>query len=196
MDGDEILGSTALLGGVDTALLLKKRDQGRTLSTIQRYGEDLPETLILLQEDGSLTVGGGLAEAKKAELWAEIEGLLKDHPGLTTEEIREATDRRKAEVISVLRWVYDQGRLTREGTGKKGDAFRHYLREFRSPVPGLYMGTAGTETRNDLSTRKDSPYSVPAFSGSKAKTESKPPGLGTESAKPRIEILEEIPCEP
>ena len=41
-EGDEVLGSTALLAAVDTAIFLKKREQGRTLSTIQRYGENIP----------------------------------------------------------------------------------------------------------------------------------------------------------
>jgi hypothetical protein len=41
-DGDDILGSTALLGGVDTSIHIKKREQRRTFFTIQRYGGTSP----------------------------------------------------------------------------------------------------------------------------------------------------------
>ena len=42
--GDAILGSTAILGSVDTALILKRGEKYRTLESIQRYGTDLEET--------------------------------------------------------------------------------------------------------------------------------------------------------
>jgi hypothetical protein len=44
--GDAILGSTALFGGVDTALMMRRREAGRTLESIQRYGTDLVEIVI------------------------------------------------------------------------------------------------------------------------------------------------------
>jgi len=185
-DGDEILGSTALLGAVDTALFLKKRDQGRTLSTLQRYGDDLGELLVLLQEDGSLITGGSLAEVKRADVWAEIENVLKDRSEMTTEEIREATDRRKAEVIFALKWAYEMGRISRQGTGRRGDAFRYSLQSFCSAVPAIYMGMAGTETKNELSARKDLTYSVPENCGSQAETEQNSLDLGTETERLRF----------
>ena len=59
---DDILGSTGLLGGVDTTILIKKRESRRTFSTIQRYHKDdegdLPETVIELNSDGSLSAKG------------------------------------------------------------------------------------------------------------------------------------------
>ena len=66
-DGDEILGSTALLGGVDTSIHIKKRDKRRTFFTIQRYGEDIEETVIELQEDGSLEAVGPEVEIEEAK---------------------------------------------------------------------------------------------------------------------------------
>src|SRR6185503_1991404 len=45
-DGDDILGSTALLGGVDTLVQIKKHDKRRAFFTIQRYGDDIGETVI------------------------------------------------------------------------------------------------------------------------------------------------------
>ncbi|NIM99495.1 MAG: AAA family ATPase [candidate division Zixibacteria bacterium] len=133
-DGDEILGSTGLLGGVDTAIILKKRNQRRTFSTIQRYGDNVPETVILLNEDCSLSLGGTLVEARKQEIWDQIKSILDDHPGLTEPEIVEETDCRKADASAALRWALDQNQTYREGAGKRGDPFRYFL----PPVPPVY----------------------------------------------------------
>ncbi len=46
IDGDAILGSQAIFGAVDTAILLKRCDHFRTVRSIQRYGDDLPETIL------------------------------------------------------------------------------------------------------------------------------------------------------
>ena len=66
-DGDDILGSTALLGGVDTLVQIKKRDKRRTFFTIQRYGEDIPETVIELKADGALEAAGTRQEVELEE---------------------------------------------------------------------------------------------------------------------------------
>lgn len=142
-DGDEILGSTALLGAVDTAILLKKREQGRTLSTVQRYGENLPETVIVLGEDYSLSVAGTLDDAKKEGVWAEIRTALETSPGLTESEIIEAVNCRKIETASALRWALSKQMVTREGTGKRGAPFRYKM---LPPVPPIYIREGERET--------------------------------------------------
>ena len=43
---DAILGSTAFFAAVDTALIMKRSDLYRTLHSRQRYGADLPETIL------------------------------------------------------------------------------------------------------------------------------------------------------
>ena len=43
---DAILGSTALFGGVDTALVMKRSERYRTIQSVQRYGTDLLETVL------------------------------------------------------------------------------------------------------------------------------------------------------
>ena len=126
-DGDEILGSTALLGAVDTAIILKKRDQGRTISTVQRYGENMPETVILLGQDYFLTIAGSLEAAKKQHIWLQIKPILEDHPGLIEQEIIEAASCRKVDTASALRWAFHQKLVSREGAGKRGDPFKYFL---------------------------------------------------------------------
>src|SRR5262245_49624767 len=44
--GDNILGSTAIFAAVDTALIMQRTERDRTISSILRYGEDLPETVL------------------------------------------------------------------------------------------------------------------------------------------------------
>src|SRR5262245_17584786 len=46
--GDAILGSTAIFGAVDTALLLRRSEKYRTLASLQRYGADLEEITVTL----------------------------------------------------------------------------------------------------------------------------------------------------
>jgi hypothetical protein len=137
MDGDEILGSTALLGAVDTAILFKQREQGRTLSTIQRYGENIPETVLSLNSDFSLTTEGTLDEARKNQIWEQMKDLLEAQAGLIEAEIIEQTRFRKIEVSAALRWALNQTPplVTREGQGKKGDPFKYNL----PPLPPAHI---------------------------------------------------------
>jgi hypothetical protein len=143
-DGDEVLGSTALLGAVDTAIFLKKRDERRTFSTIQRYGENLPETVLTMAEDFSLSVQGSLAEAKRTDIWERIKSLLEENSGQTEVEIAENLGIRKMEVSITLRWALRQEPplLERQGEGKRGKPFLFfysavpaYIREQREQKP-------------------------------------------------------------
>jgi hypothetical protein len=135
-DGDEILGSTAILGAVDTAIILKKRDQARTFSTIQRYGEDVPETLLLLNSDYSLTVGGTLEETKEKETWDKICTVIEALPEITEPEIIDRVEGRGADKAKVLRWALNQTPplVQRHGARKKGDPYRYFLPPM-SPAP-------------------------------------------------------------
>jgi len=52
---------------VDTSIHIKKREKRRTLFSIQRYGQDFPETVITLKEDGSLEATGSREEVEIQE---------------------------------------------------------------------------------------------------------------------------------
>jgi hypothetical protein len=149
-DGDEVLGSTALLGAVDTCIIIKKRDERRTFSTIQRYGGNLPETLISLGSDFSLISEGTLTDAKRREIWQNIEVVLEDKPGLTEPEITETLSLRKGEVSATLQWARNQSKplLEREGQGRKGNPFRYFLR-ILPPLPHyICTGELGKEHKS------------------------------------------------
>ena len=123
--GDAILGSTALFGSVDCHLSMKKRQNGRTISSTQRYGEDLPETVIELdKETGVILDKGDLQSAILAEVKAEIINCLNPGERLTTAEIRDRiTNRNGGQISRAIAALLAEGTLSRIGTGKKNDPY-------------------------------------------------------------------------
>ena len=140
--GDEILGSTAILGSVDTALIVKRGEQHRTIRSVQRYGQDLPETVLTMDPD-SFLVSASISK-HEADIEIASQSILSFVDGLdepaSRDQILEAVDARRAVVIAALKTLVDRGELARSGEGKKGNPFLF----FRS-YPGV-----GTAERNPL----------------------------------------------
>ncbi len=81
-DGDAVLGSTGLFGAVDTLLEIRRRDGVRSLSTIQRYGEDLEPTIVVLDPDTyRLILEGSTAECDLKR----VEAAMQEHFATLTE---------------------------------------------------------------------------------------------------------------
>ena len=79
---DELLGSTAARGNVDTTLHMRREGGQRVLRTEQRYGDDLPQTVLALDPDTQrIENGGAITEAKARELKAEILEVIASHDG-------------------------------------------------------------------------------------------------------------------
>jgi hypothetical protein len=144
-DGDDILGSTALLGGVDTSIHIKKRDKRRSFFTIQRYGEDTPETVIELKADGSLEAVGSRQEVEIKETVPLILEALTEG-SLVEKEIWEHVGRNHETVAKALRQLVEAGPVSRTGSGKKGDPYRY--EKILSCSPQDTMGRAGRESEN------------------------------------------------
>ncbi len=142
-DGDDILGSTGLLGGVDTSVHIKKRDKTRrTFFTIQRYGEDISETVLTLQADGSLEAAGSREDVETRETVPLILEVLEEGP-LTVDKIWERVERQHGLVSKALKILVEGGQVNKTGTGKKGNPFVYEKNSlFPSPV---YMGEGGKE---------------------------------------------------
>jgi hypothetical protein len=122
-DGDDILGSTGLLGGVDTSVHIKKRNkESRVLFTIQRYGEDLAETVVILEADGTLKSTGNKEEVEVEETIPAIVEALEETP-LTEKEIWERVGKGHSIVAKALRQLVEQKKINRTGKGKRGDPF-------------------------------------------------------------------------
>lgn len=121
--GDAILGSTALFAAVDTALLMKRREKARTAETIQRYGDDLEETVLELDPDtGRVSAGGSLAEVILAEAKEEMLGKLGDDL-LTEADVRERVGGNSGAAGKTLRALVEDGLVARSGSGKRGDPY-------------------------------------------------------------------------
>lgn len=125
--GDIILGSTAIFGTVDTALLVKRSARYRTLSSIQRYGPDLEETTVTLDtETGLLSAGMPRREADEAEAALAILVYLAGQAEPVEESaIDEAVEGKRGPKVKALRRLVKDGRVTRTGAGKKGEPYRY-----------------------------------------------------------------------
>lgn len=123
--GDALLGSTAIFGAVDCHIQLRKRDKGRTIATIQRYGEDLPETVIALDKaTGHITEQGDLQSFTLRNAGKEIAIAIRLGEILTEKQIKERVEGYSQGVISkALREMVERGELTRTGEGKKNSPF-------------------------------------------------------------------------
>jgi hypothetical protein len=122
--GDSILGSTAIFGSVDCALIMKRNESYRTIESMQRYGVDLPRTVLTFDVATGLTSSGGSLEDVEVDQCKEaIVDLLADHE-MAEKEIKEGiTDHTGGRVSKSLRLLCQEGTIQREGLGKKGDPF-------------------------------------------------------------------------
>lgn len=126
-DGDAVLGSTALFGAVDTLLEMRSRNGVRSLSTIQRYGENLDPTIIALDSATCrLSAQGSAADAD----FGRIEAAMLQHFASVTEaetrdEVFAAVEGRATVKVAVLKALVDSSKVARTGDGKRSNPFRY-----------------------------------------------------------------------
>lgn len=123
---DSLLGSVAIGGSCDTGLILTRKPDGtRTLKGVQRYGDDLPETILTMDpESRAVALGDTMARSATAEL----EGRILDMLGgelMTEFEIRIALGGHGGRVGDALRGLFNDGRVSRIGNGVKNDPFKY-----------------------------------------------------------------------
>jgi len=142
---DALLGSSALSGAPDTVMVLRRQEQERTVETVQRYGPDLERAVLTLDpETALLRLAGTVAEAHLQETRRRVLELLGSGVEMTTPEVIEAADGRKADVLQALAGLAATGQVTRSGTGRRGDPYRYHRPpdEIRCAVPDPAPGTA------------------------------------------------------
>jgi len=122
-DGDDILGSTGLLGGVDTSIHIKKREKRRCLFTIQRYGDDVDETVIDLRKDGSLEAKGSRQEVEIEETKPLILAVVETE-WLAKTEIYERIKKDKTIVSKAVDLLVENSQINRTGSGKRNDPYK------------------------------------------------------------------------
>jgi putative DNA primase/helicase len=124
---DAILGSTAFFAAVDTPLILKRTEHYRTLQSRQRYGDDLPETVLNFDpERRSVFLGPEKAEAEAQRVSEAILEYLAgcDEPK-TEPEINANVEGRNATKRGAIRKLFSDQKINRSGSGKKGDPYSY-----------------------------------------------------------------------
>lgn len=148
--GDAILGSTALFGAVDCHVQLRRKDKTRIISTTQRYGEDLPETIIELDEDtGLIEQKGDLQTALLIDMKEKILSEIAADEEITEAEIKERVGT-KGITSKAIRELCDEQRLFRYGEGKRGNPYfyRKKPKLNKSEESGYLDTTIATISRN------------------------------------------------
>lgn len=124
--GDSILGSTALFGSVDCGLFMKRGETYRTLESQQRYGEDLPKTVLAFDSGTGLVSCGGTVEEVDIQKGEKAVLEVVTQTGMTEDEIKEHNPDIKGGVISkALRQLLKDSKVRREGGGKKMNPYRY-----------------------------------------------------------------------
>jgi hypothetical protein len=126
-DGDEelgVLGSTALTAVFDTVLTMWRNGERRTLTTTQRYGVDLPKTVVAVDEEtGVVSAAGELSAVRRRELARRIIDVLPRTDGMARKEIEDEIGTTGPALRATLEELAADGRIRRTGKGKRGDPF-------------------------------------------------------------------------
>ena len=148
---DGVLGSTAIFGTVDCLIRIRLGASGeRTMTTVQRYGADLPGTVLHLDEATGRTSAVGLkSDQAIARLSSTLLEALSGGDVVQEGDLLDSVAGRRSLKYQALRLLREVGKVTRLGKGGKGDPFRYQI---PFPVPGVGEGTgnAGREVPRDL----------------------------------------------
>jgi hypothetical protein len=158
---DAILGSTAILGTVDTAMAYRRYDRYRTLQSRQRYGEDLDEiTLPFNPKTGMVSDGPRRTEADAAEAGRHILDALARAGRPVTEDYLETVIEGRTQVWKkALRRLCESGEIERtdrqgkpNAKGGKGNPFHYVL---AAGAKGSQVPTTPSQPGNLKGQRKE-----------------------------------------
>lgn len=127
--GDSILGSTAIFGSVDTAIFLKRTERYRTMNSIQRYGEELPETILRFDsQTRTITLGETKEREDLLAMKDAIVGFLQTQSEAVEEkDIKAGVEGNNRHKQTALRELVTEERVSRSGEGKKGQPYQFAL---------------------------------------------------------------------
>jgi putative DNA primase/helicase len=125
--GDSVLGSTAIFGSVDTLMVMKRHEHYRTLQTIQRYGDDLEETILNFdRETRTVTIGGTRQEQDVNMMKKAIICFLStQNEPITEAVINQGVEGAVRFKCKALRELVAENKINREGKGSKGSPFKY-----------------------------------------------------------------------
>jgi AAA domain len=127
--GDGILGSTAIFGAFDTALIMSRdKDNKRTIKSIQRYGTgDLEETILLFDPKTRRTMLSlPKWQVKSEEIAKSILDYLRTCSELVTaDQIGEELGGNKQNRTKALKYLVEAGKVVRSGQGNKREPYKY-----------------------------------------------------------------------
>ena len=124
--GEELLGSTAIRGSMDTTMIIRTEGGRRVMETTQRYGDNVPETYLDIDEaTGRVEAAGEKREARRSDMRESILYIVGEagEPMKKSDIEDKATGSGKA-----IRAMCDQ--LAKEGalaSWKRGNAIMYAL---------------------------------------------------------------------
>lgn len=138
---DSILGSTGLSGSVDTIINLHRTEEYRTISTIQRDGNDLADTVLQFNKETQITtLGGSREDAEVGSLKGEILHFLAGQESFVLEKsIEDGVEGRTGHKRKALRELVHEGKVEREGKGGRGSPYLYRHNDSCSLVPDRYV---------------------------------------------------------
>ena len=145
---DAPLGSTAFAGTADVVLHLKRgRDGVRTLASVQRVGQDMEESVLVVGSDGWPALGGTRRDVQAGSLKRALLEALRMRGEATTQELLDDVEGEWGAKLRVLQAMVDEGLVLREGTGRRGDPYRYCLPEpvFIAALRGQCRATKGNQ---------------------------------------------------
>jgi|GEM_PF-1761897 len=154
-EGQASRGSGALPGFVDVIVEMRRytpddnRDCRRSLTTLSRFDESPPSSVIEFKDGHYVVIGDG-SQVQQFDRFETIESLLPaTQPGLTVDELVDAwpTELKpgKRTVSADLAAGFDSKRWMRDGTGKKGSPYRFFKASECDSRKGTSLG-AGNES--------------------------------------------------
>jgi len=120
-----ILGSTAILGGVDSALILQSRRgnessvPGRELMSYQREGLDLEPIVVDLDEYGIPTNGGRAEDFAVESVKEQIREVLSNEDEMQATKLTDSLNGQRAIRQKALRSLVDSGEVVFRKEGRK-----------------------------------------------------------------------------
>ena len=154
---DGILGSTAILAAVDTAIVLQRdRQNERTICTRQRDGRDLEQTKLAFDlntgsSDLALPVQPDFLQESAVEtpydrICHEIRMFLTKNPGATEDLIMVGIQGKNSVKTSALRQMIGTS-VQRDGAGRKGDPYHYRVAEIPvETAPTTLPGPSGNDS--------------------------------------------------
>lgn len=144
---DSILGSTAIAGSVDVAILLTRSERYRTISTVQRSGDDLGETILTMDDHGHVHLAGSRYLADQRQMREAILDVLeKAGSPLRQPELLDQVEGRRSAKWQALKELITTARdnpgnsgnrnLVVAGAGTKNSPFLYSLSCSRVPPIG------------------------------------------------------------